>query len=225
MQSNYFIAPDPLSLDRIRNVLTRLEDSILFQLIERAQFAYNPRMYTPGAFPELVAQGFEGTWLDWFLKEIETFHGTCNSVFLRQIGNLINVDGSKGTEIYEVVDIIKLQLETNTDVSDSPDEYPFSSGLPDPVLKSLSFPKILYPNDVNANPAILSFYTKNIIPALTRQASDAITELKRSRGINDSDDLRDDGNYGSAATLDVELLQTISKRVHYGESVIPYTNV
>jgi chorismate mutase len=75
MQSNYFIAPDPLSLDRIRNVLTRLEDTILFQLIERAQFAHNPIMYQPKAFPELVALGFEGSWLEWFLKEIESFHG------------------------------------------------------------------------------------------------------------------------------------------------------
>jgi chorismate mutase len=57
MQSNYFIAPDPLSLDRIRNVLIRLEDSILFQLIERAQFAHNARMYIPGA------QGSRVPWL------------------------------------------------------------------------------------------------------------------------------------------------------------------
>jgi hypothetical protein len=79
MQSNYFITSDPLSLDRIRNVLTRLEDTILFQLIERAQFAHNPRMYIPGTFPELVSQGFSGTWLEWFLKEIETFHGMWSS--------------------------------------------------------------------------------------------------------------------------------------------------
>jgi chorismate mutase len=75
MQSNYFTAPNPLCLDRIRNVLTRLEDTILFQLIERAQFAYNPRMYIPGSFPELVSQGYDGTWLEWYLKEIESFHG------------------------------------------------------------------------------------------------------------------------------------------------------
>jgi hypothetical protein len=75
MQSNYFIADDPLSLERIRSVLTRLEDTILFSLIERAQFAHNPRMYEPRAFPELITMGFEGSWLRWFLQEIETFHG------------------------------------------------------------------------------------------------------------------------------------------------------
>ena len=49
--------------------------STLADLIERAQFAKNQIMYTPGGFEELKDKGFEGTWLDWFLREIETFHG------------------------------------------------------------------------------------------------------------------------------------------------------
>lgn len=69
------VVEDPLSLDRIRSVLTRLEDTIIFSLIERAQFAHNPKMYQRGAFVELKDMGFEGSWLEWFLKEIETFHG------------------------------------------------------------------------------------------------------------------------------------------------------
>lgn len=74
MQSN-LLAGDPLSLDRIRSVLTRLEDTIIFSLIERAQFAHNPRMYQRGSFEELKKLGYEGSWLEWFLKETETFHG------------------------------------------------------------------------------------------------------------------------------------------------------
>ncbi|KAF8319103.1 chorismate mutase [Clavulina sp. PMI_390] len=31
-------------------------------------------MYERGAFKELVDQGFDGTWLEWFLKETEMFH-------------------------------------------------------------------------------------------------------------------------------------------------------
>ena len=72
---NFTIGHDPLSLDRIRGVLTRLEDTIIFSLIERAQFAQNPRIYQRGAFSELTALGFQGSWLEWFLKETETFHG------------------------------------------------------------------------------------------------------------------------------------------------------
>ena len=66
---------DPLNLDRIRAVLVRLEDTIIFGLIERAQFAHNPQMYQRGAFKELMDLEFKGSWLEWFLKETETFHG------------------------------------------------------------------------------------------------------------------------------------------------------
>ena len=72
---NFMSGEDPLSLDRIRSVLTRLEDTIIFSLIERAQFAHNPRMYQRGDFKELTDLGFSGSWLEWFLKEIESFHG------------------------------------------------------------------------------------------------------------------------------------------------------
>ena len=76
MQSNYMLSGDPLSLERIRSVLTRLEDTIIFGLIERAQFAHNPRIYQKGGFEELRSLDFKGTWLDWFLAETEAFHGT-----------------------------------------------------------------------------------------------------------------------------------------------------
>jgi chorismate mutase len=69
---------DPLSLDRIRSVLTRLEDTIIFSLIERAQFAHNPRMYQKGVFKELTDLGVHDSWLEWFLKETESFHGICS---------------------------------------------------------------------------------------------------------------------------------------------------
>ena len=75
---NFMSGDDPLSLDRIRSVLTRLEDTIIFSLIERAQFAHNPRMYQRSGFKELTDLGFSGTWLEWFLKETESFHGICS---------------------------------------------------------------------------------------------------------------------------------------------------
>ncbi|KAF8627439.1 hypothetical protein AX17_006253 [Amanita inopinata Kibby_2008] len=181
MHSN-FMSGDPLSLDRIRSVLTRLEDTIIFSLIERAQFAHNPRMYHRGVFKELVKLGFEGSWLEWFLKETETFHA-------------------------------KARRYT------SPDEYPFTSDLPEPVLQPLEFPNILHPNKVNANPSILSFYTRAIVPRITRRATLALAATKRAIGIIGDEEFEDDGNYGSAATIDVEVLQAISKRVHYGKFV------
>ena len=72
---NFVLGGDPLSLDRIRNILVRLEDTIIFSLIERAQFAHNPKAYRRGEIQELKDIGFTGSWLEWFLKETETFHG------------------------------------------------------------------------------------------------------------------------------------------------------
>jgi len=46
-----------------------------------------------------------------------------------------------------------------------------------------------------------------------------LLQKKRAQGILGNDEYEDDGNYGSAATLDVEVLQSISKRVHYGKFV------
>lgn len=64
-----------LSLDHIRAVLQRLEDTIVFHLIERAQFAHNPRVYQPGAFKELEErEGWKGSWVEWFIKETESTH-------------------------------------------------------------------------------------------------------------------------------------------------------
>jgi chorismate mutase len=182
MQANYTLSKDPLSLDRIRSILSRLEDTIIFSLIERAQFAHNPRIYDRGIFKELEDLEFKGSWLEWFLKETEAFHA-------------------------------KARRYT------SPDEYPFTTGLPAPVLPPPEHPPILYPNKVNVNASILSFYVRSIVPRTTVQATLTVASLKRSKGITGDDELEDDGNYGSAATVDVEVLQAISKRVHYGKFV------
>ena len=72
---NFTLERNPLDLEVIRGILTRLEDTIIFALIERAQFAHNPKAYERGAFQELKDIGFEGSWLGWFLKETECFQG------------------------------------------------------------------------------------------------------------------------------------------------------
>jgi hypothetical protein len=73
---------DPLSLDRIRGILNRLEDTIIFALIERAQFAHNPRTYQPRAFEELSQLGFDGSWLEWFILGVESFHGELPTLYV-----------------------------------------------------------------------------------------------------------------------------------------------
>lgn len=67
-----FMVPSTLlDLQNIRSALIRMEDTILFDLIERAQFQRSHRIYEPGAFPKL---GREQTFLDWILRETEMTH-------------------------------------------------------------------------------------------------------------------------------------------------------
>ncbi|KAK9472305.1 chorismate mutase [Dipodascopsis tothii] len=60
-----------LDLSKIRRSLIRMEDTIVFALIERAQFRRQPSIYTPGAVP---IPGFDGSFMDWILREEEIVH-------------------------------------------------------------------------------------------------------------------------------------------------------
>ncbi|CAI9752726.1 unnamed protein product [Fraxinus pennsylvanica] len=59
------------TLDGIRNSLTRQEDSIIFSLVERAQFCYNAATYDPEAF---AMDGFDGSLVEYMVKETEKLH-------------------------------------------------------------------------------------------------------------------------------------------------------
>ncbi|KAI8913278.1 chorismate mutase [Gorgonomyces haynaldii] len=146
-----------LTLDKLRQELVRQEDTIIFGLIERAQFSMNPEIYQPGYFKE-IPQSF----LEHFLHDIECVHA-------------------------------KVRRYT------SPDEYPFTGNLPEPILPPLEFPEILVKNDINYNSKILDMYRDHIVPKLCKSGSD--------------------GNHGSSATKDVECLQALSRRIHMGKFV------
>lgn len=64
-----------LSLSNIRQTLIRLEDTIIFALIERAQFARNSVVYEkPGL--ELPGYSWSGcSLLEYILRETEQIHG------------------------------------------------------------------------------------------------------------------------------------------------------
>ncbi|KAI9145152.1 chorismate mutase, partial [Paraphysoderma sedebokerense] len=81
----------------------------------------------------------------------------------------------------------------------SPDEYPFNHPLPDPILPCLNYPQTLKPNDINVNKQIMDMYVTQIVPEICKQG--------------------DDSNHGSSATKDVECLQALSKRIHYGKFI------
>ncbi|KAL6520418.1 Chorismate mutase 1-like protein [Orobanche minor] len=60
------------TLDGIRNSLIRQEDSIIFNLVERAQFCYNAETYDPNAF---AMDGFHGSLVEYMVRETEKLHG------------------------------------------------------------------------------------------------------------------------------------------------------
>ncbi|XP_022850746.1 chorismate mutase 1, chloroplastic-like [Olea europaea var. sylvestris] len=59
------------TLDGIRNSLIRQEDSIIFSLVERAQYFYNAEIYNPDAFS---MDGFHGSLVQYMVKETEKLH-------------------------------------------------------------------------------------------------------------------------------------------------------
>jgi chorismate mutase len=89
----------------------------------------------------------------------------------------------------------------------SPDEYPFfPSAIEQPILKPLSYPKVLHDNDVVVNDRLKEAYINKILPACCSHPE------REDRG-------EDQENYGSAATMDVLCLQALSRRIHYGKFV------
>ncbi|KAF9923914.1 chorismate mutase aro7 [Linnemannia zychae] len=151
---------DALSLSKLRDVLIRLEDTIIFALIERAQFALNECTYKPGVYK--YDNGSSSSFLEYFLHEMEKVHA-------------------------------RVRRYT------SPDEYPFTSPLPEPILPTLDFPPTLHPNNINVNKEIMERYLQDFVPKICPPG--------------------DDLNYGSSATRDTECLQALSKRIHYGKFI------
>ncbi|KAG0144536.1 hypothetical protein CROQUDRAFT_659861 [Cronartium quercuum f. sp. fusiforme G11] len=159
-----------IDLDQIRQTLIRLEDTIIYLLIERAQFAHNQPIYEiSDKVIDLNLQDGDQTkvsFLDWILFQTESVHAKVRR--------------------YE-----------------SPDEYPFTTPinkLPKPILPPLNQSNpYLYQNNININPKIKEFYINHIVNNLTH--------------------LKDDGQYGSSAVRDVEILQAVSRRIHYGKFV------
>lgn len=151
---------DQLSIERIRSALARMEETIIFGLIERAQFARNAVVYAPDGVGPLGGDSL----LLFLLRECEVAHA-------------------------------KVRRYT------SPDEHPFTDGLPAPILPVMRIPSPLHAAAaaINVNARVLGVYTEAIVPRICEGG--------------------DDGQWGSSAVNDVALLQALSRRVHYGKYV------
>jgi chorismate mutase len=62
-----------LKLSNIRNVLIRQEETIIFALVERAQFRINDIIYRPGG---ITLRGYDCSFVDYLLHGTEQLHAT-----------------------------------------------------------------------------------------------------------------------------------------------------
>lgn len=154
-----------LSLAHIRYQLIRLEDTVIFHMIERAQFPLNSTIYTPGAIP---LPDSNLSFSDWVLREQE-------------------------------------RIQSRIRRYQSPDEYPFfPDAMEEIILPPIKYPKVLWENDVNLNTELKRRYQEEILQAVCPSR----TEKSEAQE-----------NYGSAATADVNCLQSLSRRIHFGKFV------
>lgn len=150
-----------LDLDNIRKALVRMEDTIVFNLIERSQFFSSPSVYEQKKFP---IPNFDGSFLIWMLLQIERTHSQVRR--------------------YQ-----------------APDEVPFfPNDLLPSFLPDTKYPKILasYSKEINANTELLGCYVNHIVPKVSCADGDQ------------------EENWGSVTVCDINCLQAISRRIHFG---------
>jgi len=146
---NFQNAAAALDLNNIRSSLVRMEDSIIFSLIERSQYRVNAAVYEPdcdqlGEFKlhQLKSAGSNGCLGDWFVYQTECLHSQ-----VRRYNH--------------------------------PVEFPFFSPLPEPSLGSTSGSRtdsedILadVPVEAIVNKRLLEIYREKMVPALCEKGDD-----------------------------------------------------
>ncbi|KAL3764292.1 hypothetical protein ACHAWU_004104, partial [Discostella pseudostelligera] len=181
---------DLLSLDYIRSTLIRQEETIIFALIERAQFRLNDVVYKVGGVPGLgVPPG----------------SSSINS-------SPKSADGDGEEEQQEKLSFLDFMfigteaLHSIVRRYESPEEHAFfPSRLPkrSNSLAELEYPDLLSNdnaiNQLNWNKILYEKYLNVVLPAITEKG--------------------DDEQYGSTVLADIAALQALSKRIHYGKFV------
>ena len=201
-------SPAPLELANIRRSLILMEDTIIFSLIERSQYALNLPVYQPGATVQqyMKDNGRQLSLLEYLL--METVRVRREMVTGRRID-----DARIATNTAALVPLIPhahahscTQEHVHGKIrrfSSSEENAFFPNYLPPLILPPLQSQEeeVLYPaaKEVNVNNAIMDMYLEHLLPGISETG--------------------DDGQYGSSAMYDVMILQALSKRIHYGKFV------
>ena len=164
-----------LDLSNLRPKLAMMEDSLIFALFERAKFALNPAIY------------------DGQSLRVPTFQPANQSDFFPLL-----TAGDIAPSLFEVILKETERLHALLGRFQHPEEYPFSEGLPAPVLRRDYGPRPIRQVGLNWNSKIREAYLK------------AVTQFCMPG---------DDKHYGSAAVCDVNCLFALSHRIHFGQYI------
>jgi chorismate mutase len=133
------------SLDGVRDSLIRQEETIIFALIERAQYAHNAQTYERDAYASLAKQevihpklkGRSVSFLEAMLFETEQVHARARRYL-------------------------------------SPEEHAFfPQDVARPALSELAYPPVLIDDAQNINPQVLDAYLTHVVPRTCSKGDDA----------------------------------------------------
>ncbi|KAH7574054.1 hypothetical protein JRO89_XS03G0245200 [Xanthoceras sorbifolium] len=94
------------------------------------------------------------------------------------------------------------KLQATAGRYENPEEHAFfPDNLPSSLVPPWNYPQVLHPaaNSININKMIWDMYCNQLLPLFANEG--------------------DDGNYASTATSDIDCLQALSRRIHYGKFV------
>ena len=188
---------DVLSLESIRSSLIRQEETIIFALIERAQFYSNDVIYSKAPGVRLLGYNSPplpvgAVWRDPAAPPSSTAAAAQQPPPLSFLDYML-----MGTEV----------LHSTVRRYTSPEEHAFFPNCLPPPLEDLA--KLDYPSNllspingahaISLNAALLRRYITDVVPRISVPG--------------------DDEQYGSSVLCDVSILQALSKRIHYGKFV------
>ncbi|OEL26271.1 Chorismate mutase 2 [Dichanthelium oligosanthes] len=140
---------EQLSLAAVRDALVRLEDSVVFALLERARHPRNAPAYAPGC-------GGGRSLAEFFVREAEA----------------LNAKASFFHSIH--ASLLRLAPEISLTITIQEDVPFFPQDLPSPLFPTKSPPKVLHPlaSMVTVNDAIWKMYFDELLPLLTVDGDD-----------------------------------------------------
>lgn len=129
---------------------------------------------------------------------IERIKFPTNSTLYKQQPPSSNISGSLFQYLFQETEALQSKVGRYL----SPEENPFfPNNLPDSIIPPTKCTPVLYPaaESVNVNEKILDVYINQMLPLFCTEA--------------------DDGNFATTAACDIQLLQALSRRIHYGKFV------